>query len=82
MGCYKRNSRGGGEEREGLDNDRIYERQPALDLHRGGRVSNLLSFLITRVIFQHVITLFTLESIHMQREILKTILSVFTEGRL
>lgn len=44
MGCYKRNSRGGGEEREGLDNDRIYERQPALDLHRGGRVSNLLSF--------------------------------------
>ena len=42
MGCYKRNSRGGGEEREGLDNDRIYERQPALDLHRGGRVSNLI----------------------------------------
>ena len=51
MGCYKRNSRGGGEEREGLDNDRIYERQPALDLHRGGRVSNLLSLLITRAIF-------------------------------
>lgn len=39
-------------------------------------------FLITRAIFQHVITSCTLESIHMQRELLNTILLVFTEGRL